>query len=1028
VERARPQRGAPLPAKTTRPLPGDAVRRARLHRALDRLAKNPVTWIHASAGAGKTSLIATYLEKRKTPILWYDVDAGDADVSSLFHYMGRAAEELGVDRSALPVLRPGTPESRRIFARRFFEALYAALPEGTTLVFDNYQDAAGETSWNETFRELCTALTARVRILVASRAAPPPPLARFQAAGVLHVLDDQSLRLDEEETRAFLEREAWPRASVAAGTSELLSLTQGWAVAVALLAKSRAARARLPRGAEKPVEGSLDAVFKFMAGDVFDRLDDATRTFLMRVSLLPSLTALMATKLTGRADAGELLARLHAEHLLVERQGELGFRFHDLFRMFLLERGRTAFGADEWNALRVRAAGLLAEAEQFQPAVELLSDAASFRELGDLVIQRAPILASEGRLATIAAAVVRIPEAERARRPWLLFWHAMALLGRGGGASALGLAEKAFHDFRAAGDAAGTLLSWALVVQFVVMQGDDLRPLARWLRTLDTLAIEPPTPEIAVRVAASEALAYAFCEAGSPRSLAAADRAMAMARMHGAMEDRAMISGAATLLYLLGGNYASAREMHRIARSESRVADPLPAIQALHSQSMLALAGAELSECEDACRRGLALARESGIDAWNWSLLGMRALCEVTRGDYAVAAQTLDEMDADPSSGRNLPRAHQSYVRSWLALEQGDVEGALESVGASIRESEQVGFGFGVCQSSLVEVVSVTERGDRTAIEAAIARLDARLAGTPSPLLSSTAEIVKTNALLAIGQETRAQLRETLGRARGAGYRMYLGSRALSRLVTAALEHDIEREFALKLVRAYGLQPGHEALSLAAWPWPVKIRALGPLEIEVAGRPLEFGRKLPTVPLALLKVLVAATEPLSAAQLSAALWPAQGRGAPRGSLDTALYRLRRLLGDDRAIQSAGGGVALSDAICWTDVRALRSTFGRIAALGEQPTRAAVETCERRLLELYRGPFGAEGDPGPVARTREQLRRRFARAVGDLQRSWLYLGDRARRDDLVRHAAARDPLGNIERTSDAAETTPARPAV
>lgn len=45
-------------------------------------------------GAGKTTLAASYLDSQKRPLLWYQLDEGDADAATFFHYLGLAAGKL----------------------------------------------------------------------------------------------------------------------------------------------------------------------------------------------------------------------------------------------------------------------------------------------------------------------------------------------------------------------------------------------------------------------------------------------------------------------------------------------------------------------------------------------------------------------------------------------------------------------------------------------------------------------------------------------------------------------------------------------------------------------------------------------------------------------------------------------------------------------------------------------------------------------------------------------------------------------
>ena len=57
-------------------------------------------WISGPPSAGKTTLVSSYLAERGTPHLWYQLDPGDGDLGTFFHYLGVAV------RSAAP--RPRT--------------------------------------------------------------------------------------------------------------------------------------------------------------------------------------------------------------------------------------------------------------------------------------------------------------------------------------------------------------------------------------------------------------------------------------------------------------------------------------------------------------------------------------------------------------------------------------------------------------------------------------------------------------------------------------------------------------------------------------------------------------------------------------------------------------------------------------------------------------------------------------------------------------------------------------------------------
>ena len=67
--------------------------------------------------------------------------------------------------------------------------------------------------------------------------------------------------------------------------------------------------------------------------------------------------------------------------------------------------------------------------------------------------------------------------------------------------------------------------------------------------------------------------------------------------------------------------------------------------------------------------------------------------------------------------------------------------------------------------------------------------------------------------------------------------------RALSELLAEALRAGIEADHARALIRALRLAAPAAAADLEAWPWPVRIYALGRFEVVVNGEPLRSGAK-----------------------------------------------------------------------------------------------------------------------------------------------------------------------------------------
>ncbi len=81
-----------FPAKIIAPVYPSVFQRQRL---LDRLTDNqhrPLVWVHGSPGAGKTTLISSWLKQQQTRFLWYRMDSGHNASADLFYFLTLAAQ------------------------------------------------------------------------------------------------------------------------------------------------------------------------------------------------------------------------------------------------------------------------------------------------------------------------------------------------------------------------------------------------------------------------------------------------------------------------------------------------------------------------------------------------------------------------------------------------------------------------------------------------------------------------------------------------------------------------------------------------------------------------------------------------------------------------------------------------------------------------------------------------------------------------------------------------------------------------
>ena len=136
--------------------------------------------------------------------------------------------------------------------------------------------------------------------------------------------------------------------------------------------------------------------------------------------------------MAGEPRTAEILADLVARNYFTLRLAgdEPRYRFHPLFREFLLTRARASFSAAGLSELRRIAAWKLDETGRWEDAARLLVEAGAWHDLGTIIAGHAPELLRQGRSRMLEEWLRAIPAEVLAGAPWLLYWLGAAVLAK----------------------------------------------------------------------------------------------------------------------------------------------------------------------------------------------------------------------------------------------------------------------------------------------------------------------------------------------------------------------------------------------------------------------------------------------------------------------------------------------------------------------------------------------------------------------------------------------------------------------
>jgi DNA-binding SARP family transcriptional activator len=203
---------------------------------------------------------------------------------------------------------------------------------------------------------------------------------------------------------------------------------------------------------------------------------------------------------------------------------------------------------------------------------------------------------------------------------------------------------------------------------------------------------------------------------------------------------------------------------------------------------------------------------------------------------------------------------------------------------------------------------------------------------------------------------------------------------AVAQVCAEALRESIAPECARHLIERHRL-PAPE-LAGRHWPWPFKVYVLGRFRLLKADMAISFSRRAQRKTLELLQALIAfgATE-VPARALIDALWPDSEGDAGYHALESALYRLRQLLGVHDAVRMASSSLSLNRSLFWVDLWEFEH---ELKSVRDDATNLADRV--GRIRQLYEGHFLQHESEQPWAlQTRQASRDRFLRCMRDAAR-------------------------------------------
>lgn len=977
------------PIKISRPGVSNVYLRKRLFGILDKNLKNSASWVVGPAGAGKTTLVNTYITAKKYNCIWYQADDRDSDVAAFFHYIGIAAAKTGKkSKKPLPHFTPEYTLGLPAFARLYFQEFFARMKPPFALVIENCHEIPEDSLFFSALASVITEAPHGVRIILTSRSDPPPAFAGLIANRALAAINQKELLLTETEIGAIARLLA-VKPSNMGNQGKLLKISRGWTAGVILMLKGikdgNIAVANLENSA-------IEAVFNYFMTEIFEKSDSLTKDFLLKTALLPrNITVKAAEIMSQHKDSAAMLKKLYTNHFFIEKMlsAEPAYQYHPLFREFLAQRAAETFSKDAVNNMMAEAGHILEDSGLIEEAAKIYISIGEHNAMARLIVDKAQTLILQGRAKVVEQWTSSIPQDILFSKPWLLYYHGMSQLYQKPAIARKSLTA-AYDAFAKENLASGEFLAWAGVVNSYIYEMNDFHPLDDWTDRFDIILKKHngyPDKKIEESVSSCMFSALIFRRPDHPDIKAWAERAEGIMRTTQDKTLKMFIGYNLVMFWLRTCHIARAGIFTELLREEYLSPD-VSDVQKLAWYRAMALYKFYVSsgrESLEFCKKGLELAETSGIHIYDSMLMGLGVYNGVAYGDFQGAADYLKRMSAMQNSPRSFDVMYYHHMASLVAAHQDRLADAIEHARTCLNISKKLGFKF----QHFIQMYGYT-----------YILAKAKKYGEMQPLIDEMHEFSKlTNSVLYdwacyfleafidMRKGDHAAFFAHLGAAmnivkeRGIKVMAFFTPEESVQILTKALEANFETEHIKDLAIVHEYVPTEPMPWVESWPWPVKIRTLGSFELHIKGARVEFPRKVKQKPIELLKILLAAGGgEVSEERVSDILWPDADGDDSKSNFFTTLHRVRQLLDNDNAVRYNESMLSLDYRYCWVDTAAFEHHIKKSLITLNQGTLEAGLTVTEKICSLYKGHFLANDKSPWIVPLRERLTSKFTQLL------------------------------------------------
>jgi ATP/maltotriose-dependent transcriptional regulator MalT/DNA-binding SARP family transcriptional activator len=366
------------------------------------------------------------------------------------------------------------------------------MKEPVRIFLDNLENLIANSPSLHFIRVLLAEAPPQVYFTLMSRTSPPLPLQQMKIRREAHVLTNELLAFNVEET-SVLFRNVFDMPLSGNVLNRVHQFTEGWIGGLVLLAdvlKGIPVEQHKRYLAEHIPERFKTEIFNYFGEEILSNQPPNVQKVLTQSCIFDLVDPKIAGECISVQGVDDIIEDISRTSQFVETvydpNGQWGLRYHNLFRGFLKERLLSGMDKSQLRVLYEKAAHLYQQHGQIETAVKFYLEAGAYPKAVSALRQVAIPMLMIGRYNDLARCLEKLPKKMVQEDPWLLYYLSMTVRFIEITENAKRL-SKAYYLFEAKGELSGQLLALAMLIEASILGGQDLIPMAQLLEQAENL-------------------------------------------------------------------------------------------------------------------------------------------------------------------------------------------------------------------------------------------------------------------------------------------------------------------------------------------------------------------------------------------------------------------------------------------------------------------------------------------------------------------------------------------------------------